>query len=161
MPAPRIEALDIVEQRLGSVARAEVGEAFVVLSAGEFGGRCFAVGDVLIAEPGAGNGPVILVARGPGRPRLGSVCGSAVTGDAGEPCSGHRWRVAGGIRHVPSTRATADVASRFDRGARVALALVRGIGLGAARLAIAPAADAATVRAPGPQLALFGQVRAA
>jgi hypothetical protein len=160
MPAPRIEALDIVEQRLGSVVRSHPGEAFLVVATGTFGGRAFAVGDLLIAEPVVGDGAVILVARGPGRPRLGSVHGSAVTGDAGEPCSAHRWRVAGSVRHVPSSRATADAASRFDRGARVALALVRGIGLGAARLAIAPA-DCATVPVAGPQLALFGQVRAA
>ncbi len=74
---------------------------FVVTSEGRFWGRQWSVGDVVVCRGEARSGdPTVLVARGHGRPRLGSVRGARVWGDAGEPCHSGRWRVAGRLAAV-------------------------------------------------------------
>ena len=71
-------------------------EAFVVVREGRFGGRTFAVGEVLLCRGEARNGEeTILVALGHGRPRLGSRRNGRWLGDVGEPCAPERWRSAG------------------------------------------------------------------
>jgi hypothetical protein len=80
----------------------EDGElSFVVTRSGRFGGRLWREGDVVVCsgEPGDGE-QVVLVARGHGRPRLGSVRGPHLFGDAEEACHPQRWRAAGRIQAV-------------------------------------------------------------
>src|SRR5690606_8938694 len=71
---------------------------FRVIEEGFYAGRCWREGDVIACrdtvEPW---GPVVLEARGHGRPRLGALQGRALFGDGGEPCSPLRWRVAGEV----------------------------------------------------------------
>lgn len=70
--------------------------AFVVCCAGVFGGRHYDAGDVVVCRGRAVHGDgVVLVARGHGRPRLGTVDGLSFRGDAGEPCHAERWQAAG------------------------------------------------------------------
>jgi hypothetical protein len=69
---------------------------FVVTSEGRFGGCTFATGEVLVCRGEARSADLtVLVARGHGRPRLGSVVGTRLVGDAGEPCLPERWQAAG------------------------------------------------------------------
>lgn len=76
-------------------------ELFLVVAEGELGGRSFAVGDLLACGgPAASGDLVVLVPRGHGRPRLGTVQGARLLGDAGEPCHEVRWRVAGRVLSV-------------------------------------------------------------
>ena len=71
---------------------------FVVVQSGVFNGRPWNVGDVVVCQGMATDGEaVVLVARGMGRPRLGTVAGHRFYGDCGEPCSRARWEAAGRI----------------------------------------------------------------
>lgn len=89
--APDTEALGVSNPR----------ELFLVVGEGEFEGRSFAVGDLLACVGAATSGDlVVLVPRGHGRPRLGTVQGARLLGDAGEPCHAIRWRVAGRLVSV-------------------------------------------------------------
>ena len=73
--------------------------AFAVVSSGDFGGRWFERGDVVVCVQGARPGEaVVLVAHTRGRPRLGHQRGAGFTGDRGEPCSAERWAAAGAVR---------------------------------------------------------------
>ncbi len=71
---------------------------FTVLRDGTFAGRRWHAGDVVACrnaiEP---RGPIVLEARGHGRPRLGMLEGHALRGDGGEACSPLRWGVAGEV----------------------------------------------------------------
>ncbi len=71
-------------------------QVFSVARDGEFGGRSFRSGELVIVSgtPEQGDS-VVLVARGPGRPMLGRVDGLRLLGDHGEPCLLSRWSVAG------------------------------------------------------------------
>jgi hypothetical protein len=71
-------------------------QLFVVIREGSFSGRTFGAGEVLVCRGEARSGDqTVLVARGHGRPRLGSVRGTRLVGDAGEPCLAERWQAAG------------------------------------------------------------------
>ncbi|MEZ4241401.1 MAG: hypothetical protein R3F59_35665 [Myxococcota bacterium] len=73
-------------------------EVFVVTGEGSHGAIAFAVGDLLVCRGAARPGETtVLVARGHGRPRLGTVEGTRFRGDAGEPCHPDRWRSAGAL----------------------------------------------------------------
>lgn len=112
MPAPRLERLASVLVRakvdfrnLALPVNCEPGACFVVVSEGAFADRIFGVGDVIacggLPEDGEST---VLFARDPARPRLGTVRGELIFGDAGEPCHPVRWSVAGRIlevRHQP------------------------------------------------------------
>jgi hypothetical protein len=74
---------------------------FVVMQPGELNGSTVRQGDVLVvggrARPGDA---VVLLARGMGRPRVGSMAHDGLRGDAGEPCSAARWVPAGRLLEV-------------------------------------------------------------
>lgn len=146
---------------------------YAVIEAGDFGGRRYAVGEVVVCrgEPAATE-PVVLVPRGPGRPMLGRVDREAITGDAGEPCAPARWTVAGRIERILSgSNTVTEACVRFIRTARiVSLATSRGEradrggGGAASTRALGAAADGRGAH-PSPsqsldQLPLFG-IRAA
>lgn len=96
---PIAEVLTATRLRLPSlpVVHASI-HLFVVAQGGWFAGRRFERGDLVAcrdtSEP---QGPVVLEARGHGRPRLGAQDGRALYGDGGEACSPLRWRVAGEV----------------------------------------------------------------
>ena len=110
MVAPRIDSIHTVLStnpalveglELGSLEPDVAESAFVVVSAGAFGGRWFERGDVLVCTEGARPGQaVVLVAHGRGRPRLGHQRGQGFTGDRGEPCSSDRWMAAGAVQCI-------------------------------------------------------------
>lgn len=71
---------------------------FRVRRGGTFRGQQFVAGDVLVVGgPSRGEWPVVLVARGLGRPRLGTQRGLTLLGEVGEPCSAMRWEAAGRV----------------------------------------------------------------
>ena len=92
MPTPVLEHIT----QTHDPADSEV-EVFRVVQEGEFAGRQWREGAILLChgEPRTGDA-VVLVARGrQGRPRMGRVEGTRFFGEAGEPCHPARWRVAG------------------------------------------------------------------
>lgn len=127
----------------------EAQELFLVVVEGEFAGRVFAAGDLLVCGGRAHHGDlVVLVPRGHGRPRLGSIKGARLLGDAGEPCHEVRWRIAGRLVSVVREPGVA-------RSLRPPAApRVRGTPA-EARAARPPAAPRALAR-PSGQLSLFG-----
>lgn len=178
--SPTLAPLLTVLSRAG-IDTAIVPEAFrpvrqhlyAVIESGDFGGRRYAVGEVVVCRGEATNTePVVLVPRGPGRPMLGRVVGEALTGDAGEPCAPARWTVAGRIERVlGGSNPVTDACVRFARTGRiVSMATSRGeraerSGGGAASTpALGAAADGWGTRSSpsqsADQLPLFG-VRAA
>ena len=72
---------------------------YVVVEGGTFCGRRWDSGELLETEQSE-EGLAILVPRGVGRVRLGTVCGNRLYGDSGEPCLAERWSVAGRVRAV-------------------------------------------------------------
>ncbi len=81
---------------------------FRVSRSGACGGRLFHLGadlEVATRTPVDGE-PVVLVPRGPGRPRLGTVRKGRLYGAAGEPCAPAWWTVAGPVRSIPSGEAS-------------------------------------------------------
>jgi hypothetical protein len=74
-------------------------QLYVVVEAGFFGGRQWARGEVVDAGD-EGDGVAILAPRGHGRPRLGTVQGTRLFGDAGEPCLAARWAVLGRVKAI-------------------------------------------------------------
>lgn len=117
MNAPRLSTFQSSDADLLSLPafwRSSGSEVFVVTQAGEFAGVRYGAGDVLLCRGDSMDGePVVLVARGHGRPRLGWTREDELFGDMGEPCSAARWRACGRVAAV--MRATAS-----------SLALVRG-----------------------------------
>lgn len=74
---------------------------FVVTQPGEINGSMVREGDVLVVGGRARLGDaVVLLARGVGRPRVGSMAHDGLRGDAGEPCSAARWVPAGRLLEV-------------------------------------------------------------
>jgi len=74
---------------------------FVVESDGEHGGLSLRAGDVLVLGGRVRPGDVtVLLARGRGRARLGTVTSKGLLGTHGEPCSGARWMAAGRVLEV-------------------------------------------------------------
>jgi hypothetical protein len=94
---PALAAAPRVRSRLPRGSSAS--DLFVVAEEGSFGGRRWRQGD-LIEVSGTGDGVAVLAPRGFGRVRLGTVQGTRLFGDAGEPCSAERWSVAGYVRAV-------------------------------------------------------------
>ncbi|MCA9569952.1 MAG: hypothetical protein KC656_19035 [Myxococcales bacterium] len=88
---------------------------FDVRRDGAFAERVFRTGERLLVD-GAGSvgDPVVLVARGPGRPRLGFVARDGLVGDRGEPCLASRWEVAGRVIGVARPLANGWSVERFD-----------------------------------------------
>jgi hypothetical protein len=71
-------------------------ENFIVTRDGHCSQGSWGAGEVLVCRGQAADGDaVVLVPRGPGRPRVGRVQGTRLIGDAGEQCHHSRWRVAG------------------------------------------------------------------
>lgn len=101
MSAPRIVAITASLPLVPQGAR-----LFQVVQEGSFADRSWAVGDVLVCVPGAeqDESAVVLVARGHGRPRLGSRQGHHLRGEVGELCSPERWLVAGAVVAVLRSR---------------------------------------------------------
>ena len=76
-------------------------QRFVVEQAGVFAGLTLRVGDVLVTGGRTRPGDVtVLVARGMGRPRVGTVTSKGLFGTHGEPCSTARWMAAGRLLDV-------------------------------------------------------------
>lgn len=163
MVAPRLAPL----RNVLPTASAEA-EVFVVVDEGMFGGRRWRLGDVVVCGEATPESPVVLVARGHGRPRLGTVTGDEVRGDAGEPCSRERWQVAGRVMEVRwGGEAVADACRRHGaRARRTELGGGVGRGAGAPWPSRRGGRDGHTpglapVRLAPPQLALFDGRRAA
>jgi hypothetical protein len=99
MSLPRIAVLPAPDR---STPPLLAGEAcFVVVEPGVAEGTVWSAGDVVVVEPATRSDDlVVLVARGMGRPRLGTACAGRLFGEAGEACSPVRWRVAGRVRAV-------------------------------------------------------------
>jgi hypothetical protein len=93
LPASRIRALP-------EAVKSGRTPAFVVTTSGSFAGRHYPAGAVLVAGLGDASDPVILVARGIGRPRFGTQQGDRLFGDASEPCSAARWISVGPVAQV-------------------------------------------------------------
>lgn len=102
MPAPRLVPAHADRvARLPEALRGSADAVFLVVEAGEFAGERYAAGDLVVCRAPVGrDAPVVLVARGFGRPRLGWVRENGVYGDVGEPCSPERWRPVGRISAV-------------------------------------------------------------
>ncbi len=98
---------------------------FVVTQPGELNGAVVCEGDVLVvggrARPGDA---VVLLARGMGRPRVGSMAHDGLRGDAGERCSAARWVPAGRLLEVVRSQPEAEPAQggqlTLEWGARAA-----------------------------------------
>lgn len=94
MTAPRLVPVFVPAERMPSPD----ARLFGVVEAGDFGGMHLEAGEVVACRPVSDpSGPVVLEARGFGRPRLGRIEGHALFGDGGESCSPIRWRVVGEI----------------------------------------------------------------
>ena len=126
-------------------------ELFVVTEEGAYRGWWFTEGDLVVCRGEARSGDVtVLVARGQGHPRLGSVHGTRFRGSAGEPCHPARWRPAGLV--VARYRREADgwVAQLIEREAWAEIATVGGPAATAHA-----AAEERGERASAAQLSLF------
>ncbi len=73
---------------------------YVVVEGGTFDGRRWDSGELVEADPMGDEGIAILAPRGVGRVKLGTVSGTRLYGDSGEPCLAERWVVAGRVRAV-------------------------------------------------------------
>lgn len=100
MRAPALAHIDTVHpdsrSALPPLTTGPAVEHFVVVREGSCAHGHWGTGEVLVCrgEPADGD-QVVLVARGHGRPRVGTVRKGRLYGDAGEPCHPDRWRVAG------------------------------------------------------------------
>ncbi len=160
MSAPLLRALDLhhpnVVRDPGCLPALPVEpglQAFLVVGEGSYLGVDYAVRDVLVCRGEARSGrPTVLVARH-GRPRMGSVVGRRLLGDANEPCHPGRWQPVG------------ELWALYRRSARVqggwAVQSLHGASAGAcgASTSESPLAPVGRVvrrrRAPQDQLALF------
>lgn len=95
--------------------------SFVVVSPGDHNGMHLREGDVLVVGGRARPGDcVVLLARGLGRPRLGSVSHAGLLGDAGELCSSARWVSAGRVLEVVYAPPR-PLESRWEEGGQLTL----------------------------------------
>jgi len=98
-------------------------QVFSVERDGLFGGRQFHAGELALVDGVAEEGDlVVLVAAGPGRPRLGRVVGNRLLGDRGEPCLMSRWEVAGRVVGVIRPVGTGWCVELFDQPGLVGMA---------------------------------------
>jgi hypothetical protein len=93
LPAPCLRALP-------EAVRSGRIPAFLVVSEGTFEGTFYPCGAVLVTGLGDADDSVILVARGYGRPRFGTIRDGRLFGDADEPCSAARWMSVGPVAAV-------------------------------------------------------------
>ncbi len=123
MPAPLLRAIQLDHPNLvrapGCVPPMPVEEglsAFLVVGEGRFLDVAYAVGDVLVCrgEPRSGR-TTVLEARH-GRPRLGTVLGQRLVGDAGEACHPTRWRAVGELSAVYRRTASGWVVQHAEEG---------------------------------------------
>jgi hypothetical protein len=152
MTAPLLRSLDTlppaVLRQLPPLPREGV-EVFVVTAEGSLGSRRFAAGDLLVCRGPARQGDAtVLVARGHGRPRLGSVEGTRFRGDAGEPCHPSRWRAAGALVARYRRGAHGWVVELLERQARPAT-------VSGELLQVSAAAEVRGERSSAAQLPLF------
>jgi hypothetical protein len=99
--APAVESLpQPCVQALPESVRSGRTPAFLVVTEGTFEGKFYPAGVVLVSGLGDANDAVILVARGYGRPRFGTIADGRLYGDAGEPCSAARWMSVGPVAAV-------------------------------------------------------------
>ena len=92
-------------------------EHFAVVREGICAHGRWGAGEVLVCRGEARDGDkVVLVARGLGRPRVGSVRKGRLYGDAGEPCHPGRWRVAGRLVATWRPRGEGWVCTLLDSG---------------------------------------------
>lgn len=127
-------------------------EVYVVVEPGIHAGRWFEAGDVLVCEgePEADD-PIVLVARGFGRPRLGSWAGGRLVGDAGEPCHPERWRSAGRLVSRVAGRGHPWVAELVESAQRADA----GVGIPSGRAAAGGRGGRSPAAQLSPQLSLF------
>jgi hypothetical protein len=103
MPAPLLRALDPqhpnVARAPGCLPALPAGEvrAFLVVGEGSFGGTDFSVGDVIVCRGAVRSGGTTVLEARHGRPRMGSLLGQRLVGDAGEACHPGRWRPVGAL----------------------------------------------------------------
>lgn len=125
MPSPTLRPLAEVPPELAAqlpVLPAEGFEIFLVTGAGAFGDQRYLAGEVVLCRGEARTGDTtVLVARGVGRPRLGTVEGLRFRGDGGEPCHPARWRSAGKLvaRFTRTGLDPADAQWLVEVGARI------------------------------------------
>ncbi len=160
MVPPRIAPLDTLPLGLPPLPAGSL--LYRALTAGALGGVEVVRGDLVVCRRAPNpEGAVVLEARGLGRPRLGCVLGATLLGDAGEPCSPLRWRVAGELAEV--LRPEAGVWARIEipreqgesglrrgsQGGASSLSALRVVARPGGRPKGRPA------RGGGPQLSLF------
>ena len=84
--------------RLPAALAGKVDGVFAVVQGGEFGGRRYERGDLLVCQGAANDCDTVIIApRGRGSFRLGTVQGSFVLGESKTPFSASRWSVAGRV----------------------------------------------------------------
>lgn len=134
MIAPHLIELSIAELGLESLRHAGLTSddyrAFSVTQAGEFGGRSFAVGDVLLCAASGRVGIAVIRAGARLRPRLGTIRGGHIWGELGEPCHPARWTSAGTVcvvlRPVGAAWVVVHVPAAAAPPRRVSAPVVRG-----------------------------------
>lgn len=72
-------------------------QGFVVQEDGDFAGRSWRAGDVVICQPQRDAFLTVLIPTGRGVPRFGRIGRDGLTGCHGEPCSTRRFRSAGQV----------------------------------------------------------------
>lgn len=98
-------------------------QAFSVARGGEFAGRRFSEGEIALVGGAVEEGEaLVLVALGHGRPRLGTVRGSRLIGDRGEPCLTSRWEVAGRLLGIARPVGAGWAVDAFDAPGIVGMA---------------------------------------
>ncbi len=143
MPAPLLRTVDPTHP---NVARSPsclptlpVGDlrAFLVVGEGHFAGVAYSVGDVIVCGGEVRSGGTTVLVAKHGRPRMGSLLGRRLMGDAGEACHPGRWRPVGAVCRVYRRDPVADGAWRvFSLES-------------ASHPAVAPAAEALAARSMG------------
>jgi len=106
MPAPLLRTIDPTHPNVARfpscLPTLPTGDlrAFLVVGEGSFAGVAYSVGDVIVCRGEVrSGGTTVLVARH-GRPRMGSLVGRRLMGDAGEACHPGRWRPVGALCRV-------------------------------------------------------------
>ncbi|MCB9677020.1 MAG: hypothetical protein H6737_18025 [Alphaproteobacteria bacterium] len=104
---------------------------FGIVRDGEFAGRHYRSGELAVVVGGVPEegDAVVLVAVGPGRPRLGRVQGNRLIGDRGEPCLMSRWEVAGRVEGVIRPVGAGWAIEMFDQPGIVGMAADRAPGV--------------------------------
>ena len=105
MSLPTLQMMsDANRTQAGDAVPLDAGQqGFIVTSDGDFAGRSWKAGDVVICQPQRETFVTVLMPTGRGVPRFGRIGRDGMTGCHGEPCSSRRFRpcgqVVGGLRH--------------------------------------------------------------